>query len=146
MGCSLRKTTSPSPELARALRAASFAEERGESHAQIVGAFARALGRRENPCGAGAGKAAVRYRLTHWGLGGKSARPVAMRAADPTCGVYTLLGELRSVVYFTEKGGDGGPAEYEHEFSRPRPELLYSDGGLVIAGGGYHVSARGIVR
>ncbi len=130
----------------RALRAAERAAARGESGRELDASVARALARRSNPCGVSESQARTRYRLTHWGLGGRDkekARPLS--CADPTCGVFTLLGKLVSVCYATEKGGEGGPAEYEHEFSGPLPELLYSDGGLVIAGGRYRVGVRGIV-
>lgn len=114
--------------------------------AEIDRAFARGLAREENPCGAGEAKARLRYRVTHWGLGGKNAKLGRLRAADPTCGVFTTLGDLVELTYRTTKAGDGGEAEYTHEFSSPTPELLYSDGGLVIAGGKYRVGIRGIVR
>jgi hypothetical protein len=128
-----------------ARRAAERVAAAGGTPEQIGRAYAAALPRLDNPSAPGATKARIRYRLTHWGLGGKG-KLEALKCADPSFGVYTLLGKLVSVVYATEKRGDGGPAEYEHEFSRPLPELLYSDGGLVIAGGAYRVTARGIVR
>jgi len=88
--------------------------------------------------------ARTRYRVTHWGKEG----PRAFRdlsCADPSARPLVELGELVSLVYLTEKGGEGGPAEYEHEFSRSRrPVLGFHEGGLVICGGGYRVGVRGI--
>jgi hypothetical protein len=54
------------------------------------------------------------------------------------------LGRLVSLVYLTEKGGDDGPTEYEHDFSSPLPVLAFHSGGLVICGGRYRVGVRGI--
>lgn len=54
------------------------------------------------------------------------------------------MGRLVSVVYETQKKGDRGPTEYEHDFEGTRPTLAYSDGGLVIVGGTYKVKAGGI--
>lgn len=84
------------------------------------------------------------YRITHWGKGGSDA-PHVVRCADPT-GVLTHLGELRSVVYETDKAGDPPGTRYEHKFKSPLPELTYSQGGLLaICGGAYRVTWRGIV-
>ena len=130
------------------LRAAELARRaalEGKSDAEVGRAFRRGLAQRDNPCGASAALARVRYVETHWGLAGKDVAPTPIECADPTCGVLTLLGSLREIVYFTEKRNDGGPAEYAHKFNRPHPELLYSSGGLVIGGGGYKVGIRGIV-
>jgi hypothetical protein len=49
-----------------------------------------------------------------------------------------------SVVYETRKGGDQGPTEYEHEFEGRRPDLVYTAGGLIIAGGDYTIEEGGI--
>lgn len=85
-----------------------------------------------------------RYRLTHWGLGGDG-RIRDLRAADPSQGVLTQLGTLREVTYETSKLGDPRNTWYTHEFKSPLPVLAYSDGGLVICGGGYRVRPEGIV-
>ena len=134
-----------------ALAAAERARSRGESLEAQCLAFVAALDHEDNPRSARpsaleVARAKVGYRVKHWGLGGRG-KLQAVRCADPSRGVYTLLGELVAVSYATEKGGDGGPAIYDHEFSRPLPELLYSESGegLVIAGGKYRVTARGIV-
>lgn len=82
--------------------------------------------------------------LTHWGKGG----PVPYRdllAPNPLAGGLVELGALVSVVYLTQKGGDDGPTEYEHEFSAKRlPVLAFNETGLFIVGGGYRVGVRGI--
>jgi uncharacterized protein DUF6496 len=55
-------------------------------------------------------------------------------------------GELLGVVYRTRKGSD--PAEgvdYDHDFEKTRPRLAHGKGGLVIVGGSYKVTERGIV-
>ncbi len=87
--------------------------------------------------------ARTRYRITHWGKAG--GRDRVLLCANPLGAELVELGELVSLVYLTEKGGEGGPAEYEHEFSRGRrPVLAFHKGGLVICGGGYRVGIRGI--
>lgn len=85
-----------------------------------------------------------RYRVTHWGLAGEQ-EVTASRAADPRQGVLTQLGTLREVTYETSKAGDPKRTWYTHKFSSPLPELAYSQSGLVICGGGYRVTWRGIV-
>jgi len=88
--------------------------------------------------------ARTRYRVTHWGEAG----PRAFRdlvCPDPGARPLVELGELVSVVYLTQKGGDNRPTEYEHAFNaRRRPVLAWHEGGLVICGGGYRVGVRGI--
>jgi hypothetical protein len=132
-----------------ALAAAKRAQSRGESLEAVCLAYLGALDHEDNPRpkgGASETRARIGYRIKHWGLGGKG-KLEQLRCADPRKGVYTKLGDLVAVSYATEKGGDGGPAIYDHEFSRRLPELLYSESGegLVIAGGSYRVTARGIV-
>jgi hypothetical protein len=99
--------------------------------------------RRSNP-GAMSDEAALReYERTHWGeRGGRRVSTAA--APNPRHGTATKLGKLVSVVYLTEKGGDDGPTEYEHEFEGKLPELVYNDGGLLIAGGSYRIKEGGI--
>lgn len=92
--------------------------------------------RRQNP--------APSYEVFHWGL------PVdqKIRAMAPTLKAGEELqgvGELVAVAYYTEKG-DEGPGVYEHKFKRPRPLLSYKQNGfLIITGGGYRITPRGIV-
>jgi hypothetical protein len=58
--------------------------------------------------------------------------------------VLVVLGELARVDYETTKGGDS--AIWFHEFEAERPQLcLTRDGRLVIVGGDYRVTRRGIV-
>jgi hypothetical protein len=89
-------------------------------------------------------EAAMRiYKRDHWGQTG----PWDVRrltAADPRL-VSVALGELVSVVYRTKKGRDRELTDYEHPFSRPLPVLAYHGGGLLILGGKYRVTERGII-
>lgn len=87
------------------------------------------------------------YRRSHWGLGGEG-KVREGKAPDPRAGTLVQLGELVSVVYLTRKLGDLAPTEYEHDFGREGrglPLLAYNKTGLVIVGGSYRVTARGIV-
>ena len=89
-------------------------------------------------------EAAVKqYKRDHWGQPGPH-RARAHRAADPRI-LSIELGALVAVVYRTKKGEDRELTDYEHHFSRPLPILSYNDTGLIIAGGKYHVSERGII-
>lgn len=97
--------------------------------------------KRKNPALDDAG-ALAEYEDKHWGK-----RPRGIRrgqAADPKYGTAVDLGELRSVVYRTTKRGDGGEADYEHEFEGERPRLAFNDGGLLVLGGDYTVRRGGI--
>jgi hypothetical protein len=87
------------------------------------------------------------YRDKHWGEQGTRGRE-RLRVADvTTAGELVLLGDLVSVTYRTRKFGDGDEAaDYEHKFATPRPRLAYTAGGLlVIVGGRYKMSDRGII-
>jgi hypothetical protein len=89
-------------------------------------------------------EAAVKqYRRDHWGEPGPR-RVRGLSAADPRI-LSIELGELVSVIYRTKKGGDKRLTDYEHHFSRPLPVLSYNPTGLIIAGGKYHVTERGII-
>lgn len=93
-------------------------------------------------------RAARSYVRTHWGRQG-SGELLTLPMLDPRAGALTVLGELREIVYETQKGLDRGPVEYVHEFSRRRPPLLVYHQGcqlLGIAGGEYRVTWRGIVK
>ena len=83
------------------------------------------------------------YERFHWG--DAPARTSAARAPEVTRGeTLYLLGDLVEVVYETTKAGE--LFEWQHEFKRPRPRLAATrSGGLIILGGGYSVSDRGIV-
>ena len=82
------------------------------------------------------------YRRDHWGQPGPNG-PRALSAADPRV-LSIELGALVAVVYRTKKGEDARLTDYEHLFSKPFPVLSYNDTGLIIAGGKYHVTERGI--
>lgn len=82
------------------------------------------------------------YVDKHWGDKGRGGIRTA-RAADPAHGTLVKMGKVIAITYATKKRGDGF-AHYEHEFEGPFPDLLFSDGGLVIAGGGYTVKRGGI--
>lgn len=86
--------------------------------------------------------AADEYERTHWGLRGRG-QVSERRAADPSHGTATELGTLVSVVYETDKKGDGR-SEYEHAFEGRRPKLVYNAGGLMIVGGSYKIARGGI--
>lgn len=61
-----------------------------------------------------------------------------------------ILGEVKEVVYFTEKlhliEKDGGKGPYGHKFSWPLPTLVYDTRNklLSFSGGGYTIPAEGI--
>ena len=82
------------------------------------------------------------YVDTHWGV--EPGELIEATAASPKRGeVLPALGELVQVVYRTQKAEDF--ADWEHTFIAPRPLLAYSgDGRLVVAGGAYQVTQRGI--
>jgi hypothetical protein len=89
-------------------------------------------------------EAAVKqYRRDHWDRAGPH-RARGLPAADPRI-LSIELGELVAVIYRTKKGEDTRLTDYEHHFSRPRPVLSYNPTGLIIAGGKYHVTERGII-
>jgi hypothetical protein len=98
--------------------------------------------RKSNPAMCDA-TATAEYERTHWGQRGKG-RIARATAADPRHGTSTALGELVAVVYRTKKGRDRELTDYEHEFEGKRPELVYNDGGLIIAGGDYTIEEGGI--
>lgn len=99
--------------------------------------------RRTNGAAATIPAAKKKYKRLHWGLTGRG-KVARTTAPDPSKGTLVLLGDVVSIVYRTAKGADG-LSEYEHEFSGPLPKLLVTtDGGLVIGGGSYRVTTRGI--
>lgn len=106
--------------------------------------------RRRNP-GMTDAEARAEYERTHWGDRGRD-RVRRGRAADPTRGTATELGELVSVVYRTHKkervhgawGRRDKRVDWEHEFERSRPRLAYNEGGLLVVGGDYRIKAGGI--
>lgn len=89
--------------------------------------------------------AAREYVRTHWGHPGTRADQ-SLRVADPAERYFAVLGELVAVTYETQKGKLARVEDFEHEFLRPRPLLVFSPRSrlLLIAGGSYTVTARGI--
>lgn len=91
--------------------------------------------------------ARVSYIETHWGHPG-DIPDQRLRCADPADVHFAVLGTLAAVTYETAKGRFALPELWEHEFLNPRPLLCYSPRSklLLIAGGGYTVTKRGIER
>jgi len=86
------------------------------------------------------------YERSHWGqTGAVDWRKFAV--ADPFHDQTVELGQLVSIVYRTKKGRDRELTDYEHDFRKELPRLAFTLEGrlLVIAGGSYRVSERGIV-
>jgi hypothetical protein len=83
------------------------------------------------------------YRRDHWGQSGAHAsRRLPM--ADPRVPA-TRIAELVAVTYRTKKGSDTRLTDYRHPFRKPRPVLAWNSSGLLILGGVYHVTERGII-
>jgi hypothetical protein len=83
------------------------------------------------------------YRGTHWGSGGDHARGRGV-AGDPR-GRLHLLGTWREVAYEATKTGYPAGSVFRHAFKSPPPAITYTDEGkLVIVGGKYRVTMRGI--
>jgi len=83
------------------------------------------------------------YRDFHWG---DEADAVTEAQIPPVRPGETLvaLGELVEVTYRARK--DGQRFDWVHDFRRPRPMLTYQQSGqLIIIGGRYSVTPRGIV-
>lgn len=94
---------------------------------------------------AGVSRARQLYEALHWGIPPKRTRHVHTRQPAH----LAELGRLESVVYSTNKKGDG-PSHYVHEFGeeggrKPRLAVDAETRDLVIVGGDYDVEARGIV-
>ncbi len=100
--------------------------------------------RRGNPSSAKPDPAMVRsYERVHWGNTADQVLRAQFDAPKPG-ETLALLGELVAIVYDTHKGNESG--EYEHEFEAPRPLLTYKQNcSLIIIGGGYRITPRGIV-
>lgn len=83
------------------------------------------------------------YRRTHWGTEPEAQSLSVARVANPFLGDLVEMGGLVAVTYETTK--DGEAAHWTHKFRRGAlPILAYNAGGLVIVGGGYRVTDRGI--
>jgi len=93
----------------------------------------------------------VSYRETHWGRGGRG----KMISGSVWSGRPPLVleGEVVSVTYTTLKGTDRKSTDYEHAFGEGaskgtrvvRPTLAKGGEHLVLLGGTYVVTYRGIV-
>lgn len=84
------------------------------------------------------------YEDFHWGLPVDRIDHYEVEFPDDGAELVAL-GELVSVTYFTQKGTE--EAEYTHDFEDPVPVLTYSPNGLlIIIGGGYRISAEGIIK
>lgn len=83
------------------------------------------------------------FKAFHWG--NKSTEILAASVPDIRPGdVLVVLGELATVEYDTAKGDEDG--RYVHPFEDDRPLLCCTkEGRLVIVGGSYRVTPRGIV-
>ena len=82
------------------------------------------------------------FQRFHWGDTPDGVRELQAPSIAPW-EVLTELGELVEVAYATAKAGD--PAIWVHAFEARRPVLgSTEDGGLIIAGGDYRITARGI--
>jgi hypothetical protein len=83
------------------------------------------------------------YKRFHWG--NEPERVTAAQAPHLDDGeVLVVLGELESLCYDTMKGGTD--AIWCHKFKHKRPLVCTTaDGRLVLVGGDYSVTARGIV-
>ncbi len=83
------------------------------------------------------------FRKVHWGQRGNHELR-SLPAADPRI-LSVELGDLVAVIYRTKKGKDRLLTDYDHRFSKPYPVLSYNPTGLVISGGKYRVTERGII-
>lgn len=92
-------------------------------------------------------QAEAEYIRAHWGDRG-NVPDQELACADPDDLFFTVLGVLTHVTYETKKGRHAPAELWEHEFRRPKPVLCYSPSSkrLLIAGGGYTVTDRGIER
>jgi hypothetical protein len=83
------------------------------------------------------------YRRSHWGDRGDGAVS-SQEIADSHDGPFVVLGRLVSIAYETTKGGEC--AVWEHDFGHNGPDLCYHPKSkrLIIAGGDYTVTRRGI--
>lgn len=90
-------------------------------------------------------RAEAEYKRMHWGQEGERGTR-AYVAGDPR-EPQVELGELVSITYRTRKGEDMELVDYVHAFKKTRPRLTYvtSSRKLIIAGGTYDVTERGIV-
>ena len=88
------------------------------------------------------GRAARAFEKFHWGLKPKKIKEVKIDVPEAA----HSLGELREIVYYTEKGNEG-PGLYHHKFESPYADLCSGPDGkmLFTVGGGFKVKPEGIV-
>jgi len=88
-------------------------------------------------------RAKEEFRAFHWGNDAETVE-TADAAQLVEGDVLVVLGELNAVEYITTKGEQ--EAVWCHDFGKSRPKLCTTASGrLVIVGGGYRVTPRGIV-
>lgn len=93
--------------------------------------------------GPGAKKAAEFYESIQWGK--KPDKVIEL--GDMSAPKWLVeIGDLKSVIYDSDKGGEGKDS-YIHHFKRPLPKLATDPEGkrLFVAGGNYYTNWRGIV-
>jgi hypothetical protein len=93
--------------------------------------------------GTDAKKAAEFYEAIQWGK--KPDKVIEL--GDMSAPKWLVeIGDLKSVIYDSDKGGEGKES-YIHHFKKPLPKLSTDPEGrrLFVAGGGYHTNWRGIV-
>jgi hypothetical protein len=85
--------------------------------------------RTNTPAPAAVKAAARRYQVEHWGAKGAH-ESLPLDVPGVAAGeVPVILGEeLVKIVYVTRKLGDGGEAEYHHDFEAPYPVLAHVQG------------------
>lgn len=104
----------------------------------------KATPRRRNPAtGSQAERAAKTFRKWH---GFNSKGVIAVKGTRSVPARLVKLGEMPEIVYRSDKW-TGKSQTYLHKFGRPRPLLATDPDGkrLFIIGGGYRVTARGLV-
>lgn len=83
------------------------------------------------------------FKAFHWGAEATGSQKVDAPRIDRSTVLYEL-GELSEIAYITDKNGQF--AEWVHKFKIERPRLCATaEGHLVIVGGDYEVTERGIV-
>ena len=88
-------------------------------------------------------KAAEAFKKFHWGDESSGETRVDAPRIDETTVLYELW-TLASISYVTEKNGTH--AEWSHDFENEEPRLCATpEGQLVIVGGTYTITGRGIV-
>jgi hypothetical protein len=75
----------------------------------------------------------------------KSPRLAPVHVPDPTLGPLAVLGPCVAIAYRARKDAESVEVDYEHAFGRPLPILCANSAKkLILAGGGYTITRRGI--